>query len=307
MRVFVTGAGGPAAVCLLRAWARRPDVELWAADMDPCAVGLYMVPPSRRFLVPRGDSPEFVDAVYKLVADKVDILVPTVDTEMIPLAKARGLFADAGVRIMSANAEALTLCLDKLQTVRALDGIIPVPETYLGGEAPPDFGPCIVKPRSGSGGRGISQHDRVPEGLGSDVIVQQLLPGTEYSVDTFRGTRTLAVPRVRLKVDSGVAVAGKTLKDPELEHYAIRAAEALNLRFINNIQFKRDAEGAPRLLEINPRAPGTLALSIHAGIPMPDLALNLMAGQPTPELSYREVAMVRHWEEIFMDPDAFMK
>lgn len=44
-RVLITGTGGPAGVAILRSLARREDVEIVSADMDPYASGLYLVPP----------------------------------------------------------------------------------------------------------------------------------------------------------------------------------------------------------------------------------------------------------------------
>jgi carbamoyl-phosphate synthase large subunit len=55
-RVLVTGAGGPAAVAVLRSLAHRDDVTLLAADMDRYASGLYLVDAGSRHLVEAGVS-----------------------------------------------------------------------------------------------------------------------------------------------------------------------------------------------------------------------------------------------------------
>ena len=84
-RVLITGAGGPAAVSAL---LDLPDAVEWvAADVDPHAVGLYLVPPQRRVLVPRGDDPELVGALLRACAEhRVEAVWPTVDTELLPVA-----------------------------------------------------------------------------------------------------------------------------------------------------------------------------------------------------------------------------
>ena len=46
-RILVTGAGGPAAIAAMKSLRADPTVELLAADMDPWAAGLYLVPPRR--------------------------------------------------------------------------------------------------------------------------------------------------------------------------------------------------------------------------------------------------------------------
>jgi carbamoyl-phosphate synthase large subunit len=77
---MVTGAGGPAAVSVMKSLSEDPSVRLVAADMDPWAAGLYLVPSNARTLVPAGLDPAFVDAVHaRCIAMDVDVLVPTVD------------------------------------------------------------------------------------------------------------------------------------------------------------------------------------------------------------------------------------
>ena len=57
VRVMVTGAGGPAAVSVMKSLGADASVSLIAADMDPWAAGLYLVPPEARTLVPAGTRP----------------------------------------------------------------------------------------------------------------------------------------------------------------------------------------------------------------------------------------------------------
>ena len=80
--VLVTGAGGPAAVTVLRSLAGH--AELVAADIDPVAVGLYLVPADRRVLLPRGDDPGVRrrPAGARAMRHGADLVVPTVDTEL---------------------------------------------------------------------------------------------------------------------------------------------------------------------------------------------------------------------------------
>jgi carbamoyl-phosphate synthase large subunit len=44
----VTGAGGPAAIAVMRSLSADPAVRLIAADMDSWAAGLYLVPAAAR-------------------------------------------------------------------------------------------------------------------------------------------------------------------------------------------------------------------------------------------------------------------
>ena len=313
VRVLVTGAGGPAAVSVLKSLRSDPSVTLIAADMDPWAAGLYLVPADARTLIPAGLDPNFASAVLaRCVALGVHVVIPTVDAEMRPLAQARAEYAAAGIELMLAPERALDLTLDKLALARCCEGQVRVPRTERFDEAVDpgswDY-PVILKPRTGSGSRDISVVASARELAGlersEEFIVQEYLPGEEYSIDVLSDTRShviAAVPRVRSRVDSGVSVAGRTVHDPELEHFGITVASVTGLTYISNVQCRRDVAGRASLLEVNPRAPGALPLTMASGVNMPRLALDALRGLPVPDhVDFREVAMVRFLEERFMD------
>ena len=313
-KVLLTGAGGAAAVSFIKAVRGEPFV-IHAADMDPNAAGLYLVPAARRHRLRAGADPLFVAHLLELCRRQaIDVLVPTVDSELLGVARAEEAFAAAGVRVMVASTQTLTICLDKLTLLRTCGDMVPVGRYAAldGGFTPEgwDF-PLIVKPRSGSGSRGI-EIIRSPEQLGrhphdGSMLVQEFLPGEEYSVDVLAGRDggiAAAVPRTRLKVDSGIAVTAMTLHDPELEDCARRVATRIGLRYPANIQFRRNAHGTPVLLEVNARFPGTMPLTVHSGVNMPLLSLRNLLGEPLPAgpLPFRDIAVVRYWTEEFIDP-----
>ncbi|HQE46968.1 MAG TPA: ATP-grasp domain-containing protein, partial [Rhodoglobus sp.] len=164
--------------------------------------------------------------------------------------------------------------------------------------------------RSGAGSRGVRLvEDRAAlEAIGPDEsqIIQENLPGDEFSVDVLAGADgavIAAVPRSRTKVDSGVSIAGYTLHSTELEQTAAAVAEAIGLVGVANVQLRYDSAGVAALLEVNPRFPGAMPLTIAAGVDMPSLAVDLALGRPLPvRLPFRELANVRFLEDIFLDP-----
>jgi carbamoyl-phosphate synthase large subunit len=314
-RVLVTGAGGPSGITILRAMAGEP-VTMLAADLDPYAAGLYLVEADQRSLLPRGDAPHFAQTLLALCQRwEVDVVIPTVDTELLPVARMRDDFARAGTTAVVASAETLEVCLDKARLARLCDAVVRVPRTVVVDEhfAPHAVDlPVIVKPRSGSGSRGIRLVERIPEleALPRDgtLLVQEHLPGPEFSLDVLArsdGRVVGVVPRERLKVDSGIAVTGRTLHDDGLETFARKVAETIGLTTVANVQVKQDAAGVPALLEVNPRFPGTMPLTIAAGIDMPRLAIHEALGGEIPDgpLPFEDIAMVRYFEERFFPFD----
>jgi len=313
VRVMITGAGGPAAVSVMKSLGADASVSLIAADMDPWAAGLYLVPPEARTLVPAGTDPRYADATLaRCAAMGVDVLIPTCDAELRPLGKARDEFRRAGIELLLAPDSALEVCLDKLALAERCAGHLPVPRTErLDKVADPESWtyPVMIKPRSGSGSRGISVAASSEELLrlepSPDFLVQDYLPGEEYSVDVLADTTghvVAAVPRVRERVDSGVSVAGRTVHDAELERLGAGVAAATGLTYVANVQFRRDPAGRPALLEVNPRFPGAMPLTVASGVDMPLMALDSLRGRPLPEhADFRETAMVRYLEERFVE------
>lgn len=315
MSVAVTGAGGPSAISFLEAIA-APSIELYAGDIDPYAAGLYLVAPANRWILHRGADPRFVDDILeRSVAARIDVLVPTVDFELLPLARRREDFEREGIRLLLANAGTLELCLDKAALVRACEGSCDVPRTVIldGHFDAADWPlPFLIKPRLGAGGRGVQRIDRLDAlsilPCDGSLIVQEFLGGREFSVDvlcTPKSDVLAVVPRARLKIDSGIAVTGVTLHDDRLDAAARRVAATIGITYVANLQFREDAHGVPRLMDVNARFPGTMPLTVASGVNMPRLALDLAVGRSLSSgvATFRDVGMVRVWREHYVSVD----
>ncbi|TPX05080.1 ATP-grasp domain-containing protein, partial [Schumannella luteola] len=273
---------------------------------------LYLVPAAQRRLVEPGRSDAFVPGLAALVADDaLDVVISTVDVELEALATRRTELTPAV--LAAPSADTLAVALDKLALAERCTPTVNVPRTVLAG---PDAlavdweFPVFAKPRRGAGSRGVrvvpdrAALERLP--VDEDLLVQDLLPGEEYSVDVLAdadGRVVAAVPRIRARVDSGVAIAGRTVHDPELEETAAAVARAIGLVGVANVQLRRDREGRAALLEVNPRFPGALPLTIAAGVDIPSLVVDLFTGARLPEhVGFRELASVRFLEDVVLDP-----
>ncbi|WP_348787280.1 ATP-grasp domain-containing protein [Leifsonia sp. NPDC080035] len=313
-RVLVTGAGGPAGIAVIRSLLARADVDVFAADMDGWASGLYLVPESRRRIVPAGRSETFVDELIGMCGDdRIDVLYSTVDVELPGLAARRDELSAVGTALAAPSHETLVTCLDKFRLAERVEGAARIPRTRLlnrAGVGEDWTFPVIVKPRSGAGSRGVRLiADRAAlEALGEDesILIQENLPGEEFSVDVLAGldgTVIAAVPRSRERVDSGVSIAGRTVRRAELSDTAAAVARAIGLTGVANVQLRYSVDGVPALLEVNPRFPGAMPLTIAAGVDMPSLLLDLVLGRPVPSsVDFAELANVRFLEDVFLDP-----
>jgi carbamoyl-phosphate synthase large subunit len=312
MRLLITGAGGAAAISVWKSLGA--EHELHMADMDPLATGLYLVPADRRLIIPRGDDPQLVAVLHEACrARRIDALLPTVDAELAPLAAVRERFESIGVQLPISPVECLRICRDKQLLLDKVKGIVPIPDNRPLTQAVADrvdSFPRLVKPRSGAGSRGVakitSREDLEAIPKDGSFLLQEFLPGEEYSVDVYvrRDGRVIAaVPRERMKVDSGIAIASRTINLPEVIDSAVKTAEAIGIRGTANVQFKCAADGVFKLLEVNPRYPGTLPLTGAAGIDMPKLMADELAGKPMPDrlMPFKELMVVRYWTEHYFD------
>lgn len=308
-RILVTGAGGPAAQSVFKSIGA--EAMLYMADVDPYAAGLYLVPEDRRWISPRGDAPDLIPRLLEYVTrHNIDVFIPTVDTELLPVTSARSSFEERGTRILAPASDCISLCVDKARLLEACTGIVPVPAGGILLETDPlkDYPglayPLLVKPRAGAGARGVVRCD-TPEALArqprdGSCLVQTYLPGMEYSVDvlvTPQGQVIAAVPRERLKIYSGIAITARTFHDARLEGFARAVASRIGLTFIGNVQFKNDTSGIPHLLEVNARVPGTMPLTMQSGVDMPRLALKALLGEKVAPCEWTESAVVRMWQE----------
>jgi predicted ATP-grasp superfamily ATP-dependent carboligase len=77
---------------------------------------------------------------------------------------------------------------------------------------------------------------------------------------------------------------------PQIEELGIRLLRALQWYGVAMVEFKVDPrDNQPKLMELNPRFWGSLALAIHAGVDFPYLLYKMAMGEEfDPALDYKE-------------------
>ena len=314
MNILITGAGGASAISVWKSLGLEHTIYM--ADMDACAAGLYLVPAKQRFIIPGGNAAEFVPTLLSICEQHaIELLISTVDAELLALSAHREAFTAKGITIPMSSNQALELCRDKYKLLDFCKdtGLTPAftlltPQSVLS-----DFTyPCFAKPRKGAGSAGamVITHPKELDVLPKDssYLVQELLSGEEYSVDVYvhsSGCPLAAVPRLRMKIDSGIAVAAQTKINPQLSEMALTIVKKVGITYVANVQFKANSRGEFKLLEINPRFPGTLPLTAAAGIDMPKLLIKDIQGEScgTEILPFKELMVTRYWTEQFFSID----
>ncbi len=101
-----------------------------------------------------------------------------------------------------------------------------------------------------------------------ELLLMEYLSGEEYSIDVLvdNGKCLAVIPRSRDKIKMGISFVGTTIKDREIIKYSKDLVEKLKLNGNIGLQFKRDINEVPKIIESNPRVQGTIVLCTASGI-----------------------------------------
>lgn len=291
--------------------------EILGTDISDLAPGYWRT--DRRELVPRCTAPDFIDAMLEICRrHEVRLVIPTIDTELAPLAEAAARFEEIGTTVMVSSPEVVRIASDKVHTHRWLaEHGFPAPRQWTAEQAlatlqASDY-PLFVKPAAGSrsiGARRVAHPGELRAAIadGQRYVVEELARGDEYTVSVFvdrAGHCLCAVPRRRLEVRSGEVSKGETTMHRPLMDLARRVVEALPGAYgALNVQIFHDpTTDTVRVIEINPRFGGGYPLAWTAGARFPRWLLEEMLDRTSTATfdGWREgVIMLRYDEEVFV-------
>lgn len=306
--VMITGGGGAGNEAIFRLLSDR--YELYFVDSDISKID-PTIPLSNKRQIPLATDNNFLVALKKLCFDlRVDLLIPSVDEELLLIAESAGHWGET--QIMLPHASYVEAMSDKLAMIRALEaqGIL-APETEsLDQDITKFVFPCIVKPREGRGSRGVfsvtneREVQAFREKIGNDAnrqVLQRQYFGVEYTVQMISNSQRellCAVP-VKISVKKGVTISAEVddnilvINACELIHEKIPCAGTYNIQLILT------ADGNVYPFEINPRISTTFCLVLASGVDPIDLFFNGKANL-SPYPFTNGTALTRHWYNHFL-------
>jgi carbamoyl-phosphate synthase large subunit len=341
--VLMTGAGAPGASGVARSLYTNDErpVRIVGVDMNPEAYGFALV--DEAYTVPGGREAGYVDRMVELAdREDVDVVLPLTTAELEPLSANRERF-DATVAVSEPAALTTANDKGALYDLLGGEGFEAAPafrrvdteaEFVAACEALgyPERPVCFKRPVA-SGMRGFRVLDPSADQLTRlleekpdaavttleevrpvlagaerfpELVVMEYLPGREYSVDVLaRGDAVgPVVPRTRSRTRAGISFEGTVEANDRLIEETGAICRRLGLEYAVNLQFRYDADGEPRLIEINPRVAGTVIMSVGAGANVPYYAVKYALGEAVPDPEIRwGTRMVRYWQELFHGPE----
>jgi predicted ATP-grasp superfamily ATP-dependent carboligase len=309
----VLGAGTIAELAVVRgvrAAGYEPWVVTWSrrgpAAHTRCAAGIVEVPP------PSTEPPELMrrlaETARRLEAAAV---LPGTEAALLVLSEATEQF-DPEVAIGCPPRATVRRATDKRSVNEAAERVgLRVPPT--GGPSADTEFPAVVKPAR-------SEHS-APDGrlrhldvclvtdttelraavarMPGEALVQPYLRAPIRTVNgiAWRGELVACVHQLADRIwrpDCGVLSAAHTVPpDPDLEDSGARLVADLRWSGIFNMQFLQH-DGAPLLIDLNPRPYQSLALAIAAGVNLPAIWVDLLLGRSPRLGGYRAGMRWRH-------------
>ena len=173
--------------------------------------------------------------------------------------------------------------------------------------------PVVIKPRTGSGAAGVSYPANPEEfkrlylkthRLFPFPMVQEMIPregrgyGASFLFDE-KGRVKASFVHKRLReypVTGGASTFRESVKRDDIRDMGRTLLEALDWFGVAMVEFKEDPrDGIPKLLEINPRFWGSLALAIRAGVNFPYLLFRMSMGEKFDPVERYETGVKCRW------------
>ena len=297
MNILFTGVGRR--IELLQAFRNaalvlNKELKIYGADMAGTAPALAYCDFTRKVLAMK--DPGYIENLLNICReDHIDLVIPTIDTDLLVLSENRERFDKIGTKVMISAPDKIRVCRDKNNTSKffvecGLHAPMPVSrwEEYEG------VYPAFIKPKDGSSSinafKVMNEEElKVHATQIKDYVIQPFVDGKEYTIDIFcdwDGEPISIVPRERVQVRAGEVLKTKIYLDETM----IKESEALCREFRPcghmTVQLIRDKlTGIDYYIEINPRFGGGAPLSMKAGARSAEAILKLISNERPEKVS----------------------
>jgi carbamoyl-phosphate synthase large subunit len=305
-KLLFTGGGGAGTEALNRLLSKYYDVHFADANIEAKP---YSIVAGSWHTIPYATADNFIDELRLLCRTlAIDLLIPGVDEELLVISQFRN---SIGCEVLLPPTEFIQTHLDKYSSNLFLKRHgLPLPKTELIIAQHQVSFPCIAKPRSGRGSRGVAvirsetelrAHVLLSRAAADEFILQELLAGQEYTVMVLadkRGRLRAVVP-VKVGLKRGVTIRAETDHDEAVIAACVAIHAANPVPGVYNVQLMKSVDGVAKPFEINPRISTTTCLALAAGIDLISIFQEdeELAGDETKQLACFEsgVKLRRSW------------
>jgi carbamoyl-phosphate synthase large subunit len=297
------------------------NVRIVGTDMNYDETILQMV--DAFYQVPKAKDPTYCDVVLDICKkEKVDIILPTMSAELIPLLDNIDRFKEIGVVISISNRNSIEITNNKLNFYNFMrDNNLPMVDFYPVNTVEevkevfaklgyPNKAICI-KALESSGSRGIriidptkSRYDILfnekpnsfyisyeelitilsEKDTIPQMVVMEAIPGNEFSVDLVADNGKILYMCARQSNTIIASIPQTATLYEEKKAYKICEDVVRLLKIDGNadFDFKYDANNNPILMEVNPRIAATMAIFKAGGMNLPYLRIKQLLKEDLP-------------------------
>ena len=268
--------------------ALKTKLKIIGVDISEIAPALFFCDKARRIC--RINDPRYLEELLAIcVEEQVQLVIPTIDTDLLLLAKHRKDFEEKGIRVLISAPDKVAICRDKNQTSRYFMSLgLSSPEAVNDVALYRQGFPAFIKPKDGSSSINAYKVETEDElstyakHIG-DYVIQPFVSGVEYTVDVlcdFEGRPIYVTPRKRLLVRSGEVIKTEINNDPQIVNEIFTLIEDFKPCGPITVQLIRNTtDGKDYFIEINPRFGGGSPLSMKAGADSAQALIKLMRGE----------------------------
>jgi carbamoyl-phosphate synthase large subunit len=257
-----------------------PSAKVFAGDMNPALSSACFLA-DESFELPPVRSQDYIPHLLELCRKHaIRLVVPTIDTELMPLAEHCESFREQGISVVVSDVELVKQCRDKRLTCRLFQQLgLPTPKVVVNPQS--SNLPLFARPFDGS--CSVDTHVlRCPADLQLELTEDPRMLFTEYldpedheeyTLDLYydrRGSLKSLVPRLRLETRAGEVSKGRTVRLAEIDVLYNLLTKLPGARGCITVQvFRHNQSGDLAGIEINPRIGGGFPLSYEAGANCP--------------------------------------
>lgn len=291
IHILVTGVGRR--VELLQSFRQAAlkiniNLKIYGADMAGTAPALAYCDYTRKVCAMR-DSQYIQQLVDICVADKIDLVMPTIDTDLLVLSRNVNEFEKVGARVLISKPDKILICRDKNNTGEFFKSCgLKAPKTYKDYKSYPGPYPCFIKPKDGSSSINAFKVEDEEElevyaGQVDDYIIQPFVEGREFTIDIFcdfDGKPIFITPRERVQVRAGEVLKTQIYMNRTMIEESKQLCAVFKPCGPLTVQLIQDKNtGDNYYIEINPRYGGGAPLSMKAGARSAEALLKLISGE----------------------------
>jgi len=328
LTVLVSACGAQFMPGLTECLKQNGERNIKIIGVDTCIDETILQMVDKLYQVPNATDLSYVDCLLEICkTENVDVLLPFMSTELIPLIDRSDDFEAIGTKVSVSDRRSVEITNNKYLFYSFLqEHNLPVPKFAPVKTSEDLISACeacgypenavCVKATELSGSRGIriispgvsrfdilfgekpnsfyttlnDLHDTLKEReTMPEMMAMEYLPGMEGSVDLIAENGKILYMAYRESTINlhSIPQAGELKDNPVAYQIAEKVISALGFTGSADLDFKNDANGHPVLMEINPRIAATMRIFKEGGLNLPYLRVKQLLGEQLPTLEIK--------------------